>query len=142
MKIYGLVLLSLCFLFSGCEDEEITDQEQQTCEKGIDCVERMDWNLVVSKSDFPARLRLAVDDQIILDECDGGLGEGRINRGVTLNTIEINSFFPLASDAKFKLSLIDLGSCYEANVYHEKDPQPFQIRDVRGEDKVWIEILN
>ena len=142
----GLRWLSILFcLFAlvACNEDEELEQQQnpQTCEKDSKCIPRMDWDLILAKETRPYRIKLLINDKELINDCQAGSRLSNLTRGASVSTMVIEDFETLTSKDSFKLTIFDLGSCYESTLYHEKENQPFEIRRVDEKDRVWIEIL-
>jgi hypothetical protein len=137
----ALIVLSSIF-FTACNPEELEqEQNPQTCGKSGQCQNLMDWDLILGKEERPYRIKLLINDKELINDCQSGFRLSNLTRGASVSTMVIKDFEPLTLKDSFKLTIYDLGSCYESKLYHEKENQPFEIRKVDEKERIWIEIL-
>ena len=124
-----LLLLILLVVSCGNYTEAPVRQPIITCEEAsFACLPRADWQLKVTKKDFPENISLTVWGQEILNECGDIDSRATISRKPNVLIELKQSQRPLSRAKQVDVTILDLGKrCNKSKVYFENKQQTYRL---------------
>ncbi len=106
---------------------------------GEECPSIIDWKIYLQGKSFPSKVRLEIDEKIVLDEC---LSKQRfsIKRFVTPQVAYLDNY-SLPSTEKLKIKVVDLGeSCDSEETFIYDESAPFEIKKIGNRHFVVVDL--
>ena len=136
------VLLSLLILIS-CGNEpskkksHIESGQNAIC-AGLNCLSSVNWKILIAGQNYPTKSKIAINDQVVVNECIGGKGFVKIDRSADPMTVTLKKFF--VPKEHVKILVTDLGDCNQEDEYFANNEVPFEIVKTEAAEEIVIHL--